>query len=125
MNPLPASSGLLDLRLIDSIRSLNTEGRPDLLAELVGIFRETTPALLDSLEAAIQEKNGKVVQRLAHRLKGGSGNVGAKQMSRLCADLESWAREQSGLPTPETMTRAQQIRESFQDSAKALMALLS
>ncbi|MCA2959076.1 MAG: Hpt domain-containing protein [Silvanigrellales bacterium] len=124
MNSSIAPSGLLDLRLIESIRSLNSEGRPDLLAELVVIFRETTPVLLDSLEVALQEKNARVVQRLAHRLKGGSGNVGAKHMSRLCSDLETLAREQPDLPSAETSSRASEIRTTFLESATALDALL-
>ena len=124
MNSSVSSSGLLDHRLIESIRSLNSEGRPDLLAELVGIFRETTPGLLDSLDEALQEQDSRVVQRLAHRLKGGSGNVGAKHMSRLCSDLETLAREQTQLTIAEMSSRASEIRNTFLESASALDALL-
>lgn len=117
----PAGSAI-DLRFVDSIRSLNTDGRPDLLAELVAIFRETTPDLLDGLESAATAGDARQLQRLAHRLKGGSGNVGARHMSRLCADLELVARETSS--TDGTDSHVASIRRSYEEALNALSALL-
>ena len=125
MNLRSASHTLsvLDLRLIDSIRSLNSEGRPDLLAELVGIFSETTPALLGSLDDCIVAGNAPMVQRVAHRLKGASGNVGARYMSRLCSELESLVRE-SPAETLEFKRFSAEIRSAFNESLGALSSLL-
>ncbi len=116
-------NAVIDLRLIDSIRSLNTEGRPDLLAELVTIFRETTPALLDHLETSVTQRNAAVVQRIAHRLKGGSGNVGARHLSRLCAELEGLAREHPDAHD-ELGRYAREIRSAYDEALGALKSLI-
>lgn len=118
----PAAGSPIDMRLVESIRSLNTDGRPDLLAELVSIFRDTTPELLEGLETAASSGDARQLQRLAHRLKGGSGNVGARHMSRLCADLELLARETASTEGFDSHVGA--IRRSYDEALEALRALL-
>jgi len=52
------------------------------------MFLEEVPEQLGALQEAIDEDDEQAVERIAHTLKGSSGNMGARQMSRLCLDLE-------------------------------------
>jgi histidine phosphotransfer protein HptB len=124
MNPTALMPpNVIDMRLIDNIRSLNTDGRPDLLAELVTIFRQTTPDLLKSLDDAIGRVDVKMIGRIAHRLKGASGNVGAKQMSRVCAELEMLAK--SAAQSPSDFKRyASAVQQSYSEALSALEMLM-
>lgn len=91
-------TAVLDLEIISSIRALSSpETGDDLLKELVTLFSETTPPLLQSLRNAVSAKEFKVMQRVSHRLKGGSSNVGAMSMSRLCAEIERHAFASDGI----------------------------
>jgi HPt (histidine-containing phosphotransfer) domain-containing protein len=120
---LNCSPAVIDMRLIDSIRSLNADGRPDLLAELVSIFKETSPGLLEALEESTAAGDQRALQRLAHRLKGGSGNVGARHMARLCAELENLAKE-TPADAHEIKRYVDAIRQSYSEALGALGSLL-
>lgn len=87
-------SSVLDLEIISSLKALCEEDDgDDLLAELVQIFEESTPPLIDTMMKAALNNDLFVIQRIAHRLKGGSGNVGANAMSHLCSEIETQARD--------------------------------
>jgi len=118
-----ALQGVIDMRLIEGIRSLNADGQPDLLAELVGILKDTTPAILDALESAVESGDERVTQRLAHRLKGGSGNVGARRMARLCSDFEQAVKEGSADAASQKRT-VEAIRQAYGEALLALDQLI-
>jgi two-component system, sensor histidine kinase and response regulator len=75
----------LDRTVIANLREL---GDSDLLSELTEMFFEEVPERLDALQEAIDRGDEQTIKRIAHTLKGSSGNMGARQMSRLCLDLE-------------------------------------
>jgi HPt (histidine-containing phosphotransfer) domain-containing protein len=70
------------------LRKLRDEDEPDIVAELAGMFLEDARSRLDAVEEALQKGDAPAVERAAHTLKGGSGSMGAKGMSGLCAQLE-------------------------------------
>jgi two-component system, sensor histidine kinase and response regulator len=96
-NPVPGEvlgdhDNVLDRNTLDDLRALQEEGEPDLLAELIELFlRDTSPRLAAIDQALAEGDPGKVAQ-VAHSLKGSCGNLGAKQMSELCARLEAIAQ---------------------------------
>jgi PAS domain S-box-containing protein len=65
--------------------------------ELLGIYLNTTQTLIDKLERAIAEKNGRTCARTAHEIKGSSAYIGAAEMQKLAhrtelsAKAEKWA----------------------------------
>lgn len=77
--------GSLDGEIIENLRGL---GDPGLLSELAEVFLEEVPERLDALKDAVEKGDPQTVKRIAHTLKGSSGNMGAWRMSRLCLDLE-------------------------------------
>ena len=61
---------------------------PDIVDQLVDLFLQSTPPLLDELHAALDGDDGKELRRAAHKLKGSCQNVGATFMATLCKSLE-------------------------------------
>lgn len=81
----------LDPAIIESLRSFQSEGEPDLLVELVGIFLEDAPERIGSLRKALAVGDGREIARLAHSLKGICANQGAQRMAAICAEIEKRA----------------------------------
>ena len=78
----------LDRGVIAGLRGLQREDDADIVAELAGMFLEDARSRLRALEEAVQSGDAPAVERVAHTLKGSSGNMGARGMSYLCARLE-------------------------------------
>jgi HPt (histidine-containing phosphotransfer) domain-containing protein len=74
--------------VLETLRSLQEEGEPDLLAELAGMFLDDAALQLEGLREAIAEADAKKVRGISHALKGSSGNMGATRVSEVCAELE-------------------------------------
>jgi two-component system, sensor histidine kinase and response regulator len=85
--PEPAA---LDLGVLASLRGYRDAG---LLKDLAGLFLRSVPGRLAGLRAACADGDRDEVAKLAHALKGNSGNVGALEMARLCSRLETACRD--------------------------------
>lgn len=68
------------------------DGRP-LLLQIVDTALGTMPTSLRQLRTALDAKDAEELRALAHRLKGGSGSYGAKQLSACAKELEVAAAE--------------------------------
>ena len=68
--------------------SLQEEGEPDILAELAGMFLDDATHRLEDLREAAEAADTRRVRETAHALKGSSGNLGAKVVAEVCAELE-------------------------------------
>ena len=79
----------LDPAVIETLRSLQDEGEPDLVAELAGMFLDDAALRLEELRDAIGVGDAAKVRGVSHALKGSSGNMGATRVHGVCADLES------------------------------------
>lgn len=82
----------VDWEVIDGLRGIRGEGEPDLLVELVEIFREDTPARISALREALEGGDAEGLRLAAHGLKGGSGSLGARRMARIAERVEAVAR---------------------------------
>jgi HPt (histidine-containing phosphotransfer) domain-containing protein len=85
VHPPVAADGPLDRGVLEGLRSLGDE---ELLAELAQLFLEDVPPRLEALREAIGGGDAASVGRVAHVLKGSSGNMGALRMSAICSELE-------------------------------------
>jgi len=83
---------LLDISQLDTIRSLQLPGEPDLVAELIAVYAEQVEHTLAGLRAALGAGDAKLLARTAHGLKGVSANLGARRVVTLCNGLEERAR---------------------------------
>jgi signal transduction histidine kinase/PleD family two-component response regulator/HPt (histidine-containing phosphotransfer) domain-containing protein len=75
----------LDPEVLAGLRDLGDE---ELLAELAGMFFDDASSRLGELREAVEAGDTAGVGRVAHTLKGSSGNMGATRMSEICAEIE-------------------------------------
>ncbi len=68
-------------------------GDKELLNELIGIYIKDTPGYIGSLHQALAKKDLPEMQRLAHTLKGSSGNLGAVRMQKIALEIEKACKE--------------------------------
>jgi two-component system, sensor histidine kinase and response regulator len=112
----------VDREVLARLRRLQGEDDPDILAELTGMFLEDARSRLEAVEVALQKGDAPAVERAAHALKGGSGSMGAKGMSGLCAQLEDVGASVDLSRAPELLGR---IREELGRVEQALEAEVS
>ena len=65
---------------------------PQLLRDLVDLFLEECPRLVDDMRVALDRKDAKAVQRGAHGLRGSTSNLAAQMASEAARKLESLAQ---------------------------------
>ena len=105
----------IDCNILDWIRC--DEGGSSVLVEITEIFLQETPGRLANLRQAIEKADAKTIEMIAHRLKGSSATLGAKQMAKLCGELEKQGRTGSLL---NAVTFMAQLESEFEHVHKAL-----
>jgi CheY-like chemotaxis protein len=70
----------------------HVDGDPQLLRDLVDLFLEECPRLVDEIRFALDRKDAKGVQRGAHSLRGSTSNLGAQMASEAALKLERLAQ---------------------------------
>ena len=93
---------LLDPKTLANLRALQRPGGSDVLSQIVHLYLEKAPQLLDLLREAVTRNDAAAIFRLAHSLKSSSGNVGAVTLAELCQELEIMGRAQSTTEAPVT-----------------------
>jgi len=76
------------------------DGDRELLCELLRLFAQETPRLLESIRRAVRQKDPSGIERGAHTLKGSVSNFGASQAFKAAQRLEQMARK-NDLPNAE------------------------
>ena len=96
---------------MEAWRDLGIADSAEAITELLGLFRKDGAKRVEQLLAAVAGKNTAQWLSAAHSLKGSSSNLGARQLSALCAEAEKAAREENeGL----MKSLSQQIKEEFE-----------
>lgn len=85
----------VDAQVLDSIQRLTKTDGAKLLARVIDVFLETSPRLVDDLEAALQAGDSSAVARAAHALRSCCGSVGASRLATLCRSIESLVEQLS------------------------------
>ena len=82
----------IDPKVIADLRALQAGGAPGFLAELIGLYLREADLQVGRIRAAFDVRDAQGLERAAHTLKGASGNLGARALSSLCAELQGVAR---------------------------------
>ncbi|MFC3913510.1 response regulator [Pseudaeromonas sharmana] len=80
---------LLDQRVLESLRLL----RPGLLRRVLDVWLEESPQLLQQMLQAHRDADSEALRRAVHSLKNSAANVGARQLSQCCLQLEQLVRQ--------------------------------
>jgi HPt (histidine-containing phosphotransfer) domain-containing protein len=79
---------IIDQEAIQLLYKFATGDDPKVFDELVVDYIGDSSQLLEDLSTAVRQKNPKVIQRVAHTLKGQSATFGAMDFSAICRSLE-------------------------------------
>lgn len=82
---------VLDLQVIESLRALGGVDEPQLVEELVQLFRCDAQRLISCMTQSFEEDDSDVMRRSAHTLKSSSGNLGGARLSQICRAMEEAA----------------------------------
>jgi HPt (histidine-containing phosphotransfer) domain-containing protein len=107
----------IDETVLDQLRFLQKEGKPNFPAMIVGLFLDTTPGVLTELEAAAQVGDVSALRMASHKLISASEIVGASALSACCKELEITTRTGS---VPDAAERVRAIVEEYNRAEAAL-----
>ncbi|MCD6288824.1 MAG: response regulator, partial [Candidatus Hydrogenedentes bacterium] len=90
----------------------------ELMREILNVFMQDVPRLIDDVKNAIKEGNPESVRRGAHTLKGASGSAGATALQRLAKKIEDAGADDN----IERATRlAESLDETFETFKKVVL----
>ena len=96
--------------LIDRVSLLQrVEGDQELLTEMVQIFMEEAPGLMNVMRGALQSGDMLVLERSAHSLKGAVSNLSCKSAANAALKLERDAKEQNPQSAKESFAAVEGI----------------
>lgn len=87
----------IDRRVLDRIRIIQSRGNPGLLKNVLGLYFQEAPKLLNLLREATDISDAEGMYQAAHTLKSSSANLGAIRLARLCCVVEALARSEEPL----------------------------
>lgn len=88
-----AQPGVLNPEAIRRLRELDPTGESQLLTRVFQAFETSLNRLLPQLEQARGAADAAGVRLVAHTLKSSSATIGAIQLSKVCAEVETMAQE--------------------------------
>ncbi|MDE3052055.1 MAG: response regulator, partial [Nitrospirota bacterium] len=91
-SPHSVRSVVLDRQALDAIRSLQRNGRPDFLAQLIEKYVASSKEYVATIQRAVASGDASALWQAAHALKSSSGMMGASMFAELCRELESLGR---------------------------------
>jgi two-component system, sensor histidine kinase and response regulator len=80
---------VLDARIIDRLEKLGRAAGEDLMGELATVFLADADTRVAALRQALADDDAASVSQSAHTMSGASANLGATDLARLCAALET------------------------------------
>jgi PAS domain S-box-containing protein len=85
------------------------EGDQELLTELIQIFMEEAPGLMNAMRGALQSGDMVVLERSAHSLKGAASNLSSTAMANAALKLEQDAKENNQQSAKESLAAVDAI----------------
>ena len=115
---------VLDRQVLEQLGKVLTNGKPELLARVINLYLTESPKLLRKLKQAAGASNAAEMANSAHSLKSSSANVGARTLSRYCADLETSARRADTEEARRLVAKVESEHGSVQTALAAEVELL-
>lgn len=117
--PHPVQSVVLEWDVLDNIRSLQRNGRPDFLAQLIEKYVASSKEHVATIRRAVASGDASALWRAAHALKSSSGMMGAFMFAELCRELETLGRAATLDQVPEVLSK---LEASYPSVCAALEA---
>jgi PAS domain S-box-containing protein len=91
--PQIASTPVIDMTVLDRLRTLGRSNGPSPLGRAVACFVDIAPSLARDMRASFESGEAEELWRSAHSLKSSSGALGATALAKQCAQIEAFARQ--------------------------------
>jgi len=88
-----APTYLIDENKISFLQDIQTEEDLNFYIELLDVYISDLPVMIGNIKTAVAEKNSKLLQLNAHKLKGSSMTLGIDFIGGISKDLENAAKE--------------------------------
>jgi len=105
---------------LDQEKALSYAGDAASLLELVGIFREECPKLMEAIGESLAQSDGARLQMAAHTLKGSTAVLGAEPAQEVAAEIEELARQRDWVGAREALARLEAELERLKPALRAL-----
>lgn len=109
------SASLLNLDKINELKEILEDELFDLFIE----FKSGTKIIIDDFKIEYEKNNTEALIKLAHLLKGSSGNLGLSRIYQLMMKLESNLREENDCDISALMT---EVESAYHETLKELIA---
>jgi len=73
----------------NGLKQLEEDYGKEMVLKIVGMFIPDAEARIAQIDQAIKQEDFRALEEAAHGLKSGAANIGAKEMSQLCEQLET------------------------------------
>jgi HPt (histidine-containing phosphotransfer) domain-containing protein len=117
MTPLPPSP--IDWKVLKDWEEAGSETGTCFLHDVLRLFLETTPSLIDEIRHGARSKNTAALKTLSHRLKGSCVNLGFTELAALSDTIETAARQNSV-----ALESTEKLPEAFQTIKVAVEGIL-
>lgn len=97
----------VDWSVLDSMRTLQQPGKPDLRKQLMTLYLNSSPSLMEGIRSAIASRDGAALKQAAHSLKSSSMSLGATGLGEICANLEQLGSANALEDAPAHLNRAE------------------
>jgi HPt (histidine-containing phosphotransfer) domain-containing protein len=98
---------IIDESQYDQLMLLD-EGKFELMSELLGIWTTTASEVHEQVQKAIEVKDLKVIEKLAHKMKGSCSNIAFSRLSNIWSLIETAAKEGSFETVSDTFESAKE-----------------
>ncbi|HVT04470.1 MAG TPA: Hpt domain-containing protein, partial [Thermoanaerobaculia bacterium] len=90
--PVSQTNDPLDREVLATLKSLRKQGKRDIVAIMLQTYRDQCVPMIEAIRKAIESNDVVTLEGSAHELKGSSLTIGAREVGRLSASLETEAR---------------------------------
>jgi CheY-like chemotaxis protein/HPt (histidine-containing phosphotransfer) domain-containing protein len=118
VTPAAAAPDPIDEQVLASLGRLQSEGRPDIVRQLIELFFKGAAGLLMDLDNGVATGDAALLYCASHALKSASANLGAVVLSTHCKELEALSK--SG-----TVTDAARLVKVIREDYSTVEARLS
>lgn len=114
----------VDAEVLSEFAAVIGPDGPVVLGQIVETYLVEAPQTITALRTALTQGDATAAARLAHRLKGSSLSIGARQLALRCAELEMCC-ETGAPPSPAVCVELAAICAETAMALRAMLASLS
>ncbi len=114
---VPTTHGQTTVAVFDLAAALGrVEGDRILLGKMIGLFCAQALKLIPEIRGAIEARDGKTLERLAHKLRGSMGSFGATRATEAALSLEIMGGNADFVRTSEALAELEQELTSLREA---------